>query len=276
MNLDTIGENVRAFRKQNGFTQEELAGRLGVSYQAVSKWENGATAPDISLLPELAAVLGTSIDALLGYAAEKKTSAWYEERYKDTEYYWGVKPSFMCLEVLRILPPDRPLKVLDAGCGEGKDAVFFAKNGYKVSAFDITQSGIDKAKSLAKRHGVCIDFFRADILDYRLEKEFDVIFCSGVLHYLPRELRGEVLGNWKRHTSEGGVNALNVFVEKPFIPDPPDHENTAHNWHSGELFGLYHDWRFERCEEVIFDCNSSGVPHKHCMDTLIAVNTAEL
>lgn len=122
MNLDTIGRNVRTFRKQNGFTQEELAGRIGVTYQAVSKWENGTTAPDISLLPELAAVLGTSIDALLGYAAEKKTSAWYEERYKDTEYYWGVKPSFMCLEVLRILPPDRPLRVLDVGCGEGKDA----------------------------------------------------------------------------------------------------------------------------------------------------------
>lgn len=71
MNLDTIGKNVRVFRKQNGLTQEELAGRLGVTYQAVSKWENGATAPDISLLPEIAAVLGTSIDTLLGYAAEK-------------------------------------------------------------------------------------------------------------------------------------------------------------------------------------------------------------
>ncbi len=276
MNLDTIGKNIRVFRKKNGFTQEELAGRLGISFQAVSKWENGVTAPDISLLPELAAILGTSIDALLGYAVEKKTSAYYEERYKGAEYYWGVKPSFMCLEVLRILPPDRSLRVLDAGCGEGKDAVFFAKNGYKVSAFDITQSGVDKAKRLAERHGVEIDFFRADILDYRLEKEFDVIFCSGVLHYLPKELRKEVLDNWKRHTAAGGVNALNVFVEKPFIQNPPD-EEPGHfpNWHSGELFGLYHDWRFERCEEVIFDCSSSGVPHKHCMDTLIAVKASE-
>lgn len=277
MQTDTIGRNIHTLRKQNGFTQEGLAGRLGVTYQAVSKWENGTTAPDISLLPELAAVLGTSIDALLGYAAEKKTSAWYEERYKDTEYYWGVKPSFMCLEVLRILPPDRPLRVLDVGCGEGKDAVFFAKNGYKVSAFDITQSGIDKAKRLAERHGVGIDFFRADILDYRLDKAFDVIFCSGVLHYIPEKLRGEVLENWKRHTSSGGVNALNVFVEKPFIPRAPDHEPELRQcWRSGELFGLYHDWKFERCEEVIFDCSSGGVPHKHCMDTLIAVNSAEL
>ncbi len=270
--MNTIGKNIHTLRKQNGLTQEELAGKIGVTYQAVSKWENGTTAPDIALLPELAVVLGTSIDALLGYAAEKKTSAWYEERYKGTEYYWGVKPSFMCLEVLRILPPDRPLKVLDAGCGEGKDAVFFAKNGYKVSAFDITQSGIDKAKRLAERHGVEIDFFRADILDYRLEKEFDVIFCSGVLYYVPERLRGEVLDNWKRHTAAGGVNALNVFVEKPFIPKPPDHDaGLRQNWRSGELFGYYYDWRFERCEEVIFDCNSSGVPHKHCMDTLIAV-----
>lgn len=231
-----------------------------MTYQAVSKWENGATAPDILLLPELAAVLGTSIDALLGCAAEKKTSAWYEERYKGAEYYRGVKPSFMCLEVLRILPPDRPLRVLDVGCGEGRDAVFFAKNGYKVSAFDITQSGIDKAKRLAERHGVGIDFFRTDILDYRLEKESDVIFCSGVLHYLPEELRKEVLENRKRHTAAGGVNALNVFVEKPFIPKPPDHEPGVRQiWHSGELFGLYHDWKFERCEEVIFDCRISIV-----------------
>lgn len=120
--MNTIGKNIHTLRKQNGFTQEELAGRLDVTYQAVSKWENGTAAPDISLLPELAAVLGTSIDALLGYTVEKKTSAWYEERYKGTEYYWGVKPSSMCLEVLRILPPDRPLRVLDVGCDEGKDA----------------------------------------------------------------------------------------------------------------------------------------------------------
>ena len=270
--MNTIGKNIKALRTRGGLTQEELAGKLDISYQAVSKWENGVTAPDISLLPSLAEVLGTSIDALLGYAAEKRTSAHYEERYREKEYYWGVNPSFMCFEVLKLLPPTRPLRLLDAGCGEGKDAVFFAKNGYIVSAFDITQSGIDKAKRLAEGHGVNIDFFRADIMDYRLEKDFDVIFCSGVLHYVPEELRGEVLGNWCEHTLAGGVNALNVFVDKPFISRAPDNEpELRKNWRSGELFTHYHDWRFERCEEVIFDCNSGGVPHKHCMDTLMAV-----
>ncbi len=59
-----IGDNIRLLRLESGFSQEELGVRLGVSRQAVSKWEGGMTAPDISLLPQLAEALGVSIDAL--------------------------------------------------------------------------------------------------------------------------------------------------------------------------------------------------------------------
>ena len=59
-----IGENIRALRKARGFTQEQLADMLGISFQAVSKWENNANTPDISLLPMIAKALGTSIDQL--------------------------------------------------------------------------------------------------------------------------------------------------------------------------------------------------------------------
>ena len=45
------------------------------------------------------------------------------------------------------MPPTRPLKVLDIGCGEGKDAVFFARNGYDVTAFDLSKEGIEKGKA---------------------------------------------------------------------------------------------------------------------------------
>ena len=46
----TIGENIRNYRRKQDLTQEEFAERLGVSYQSVSRWENGATYPDIELL----------------------------------------------------------------------------------------------------------------------------------------------------------------------------------------------------------------------------------
>ena len=62
---------------------------------------------------------------------------------------------------------------------------------------------------------------------------------------------------------------MNVFVPKPFIAPPPEKEEN-YDWYSGELFALYRDWRFEHLEEKIFDCNSSGIPHQHCMDVMVA------
>ena len=59
-----IGENIRALRLQKGLTQEQVAQQLGVTYQAVSKWENDTNTPDIGLLPEIAALFGVTIDAL--------------------------------------------------------------------------------------------------------------------------------------------------------------------------------------------------------------------
>ena len=60
-----ISENISVLRKQAGITQEDLANRLNVSNQAVSKWEAGKCCPDIEILPELADFFGISIDELL-------------------------------------------------------------------------------------------------------------------------------------------------------------------------------------------------------------------
>lgn len=62
---ESIGSRIAKYRKAKGMTQEELANQLGVSSQAVSKWENDASCPDISLLPQLCQTLGISTDALL-------------------------------------------------------------------------------------------------------------------------------------------------------------------------------------------------------------------
>ena len=61
----TIGKRIASLRKDKGMKQEDLAGILGISGQAVSKWENDQTCPDISLLPQLAKVLGVTVDELL-------------------------------------------------------------------------------------------------------------------------------------------------------------------------------------------------------------------
>ena len=75
----TIGENIRNYRRKNDITQETLADRLGVTYQSVSRWENGTTYPDIELLPAISEVLAVTVDELLGMPQIEK-----EKRAEET------------------------------------------------------------------------------------------------------------------------------------------------------------------------------------------------
>ncbi len=64
----TLSQNISAFRRAKGYTQEQLGELLGVSNQAVSKWETGVSYPDVMLLPSLAEALGVTLNDLYGIA----------------------------------------------------------------------------------------------------------------------------------------------------------------------------------------------------------------
>ena len=84
----TIGEQIKKFRTEKSITQEQLGELVGVSTQAVSKWERGG-APDIELLPSLSQALGVSIDALFGSDDRSETLklAHKLSRMSDDEAY---------------------------------------------------------------------------------------------------------------------------------------------------------------------------------------------
>ena len=194
----------------------------------------------------------------------------YDEKYRNTTSYWGRTPSQMSPTVLELMPPERPLRLLDIGCGEGQNAVFFAQSGYKVSAFDLSIVGVEKTLRAAKKAGVTVHAFQADLLSFRLSEEYDILFSSGTLHYIPESLRNEIFENYKQHTALGGINAFSILVHKPFIARAPDSDELAHQFISGELFTHYHDWKIELCNEAIFDCASGGVLHQHASNRMVA------
>lgn len=66
-----IGNKIRELRKQQGITQEQLAESIGISFQAVSKWENNIALPDITLAPVLASYFGVSMDELFDFNIKK-------------------------------------------------------------------------------------------------------------------------------------------------------------------------------------------------------------
>ncbi len=103
---ETLGKRICSGRKRLGMTQDKLAEALGVTAQAVSKWENDQSCPDIAILPKLASIFGTSVDALLGVApaesepvheaeiVEPNTCEQNNKKGNSFEFHWdaGRKP----------------------------------------------------------------------------------------------------------------------------------------------------------------------------------------
>ncbi len=87
-----IGNKIKELRKQRGVTQEQLADSIGVSFQAVSKWENNIALPDITLAPSLASYFGVSMDVLFDFHLkdiEKKALSIAKESWKYRDSDWG-------------------------------------------------------------------------------------------------------------------------------------------------------------------------------------------
>jgi len=196
----------------------------------------------------------------------------YDQKYAGEEYYWGKKPSVTCDKLIEIMHPAPNLrpKLIDLGCGEGRNAVYFAKRGFEVIGLDLSLSGLEKTQRYAREAGVNVKTIQANILEYELTETYDVIFSTGVLHFLAPEARGKHFQHYKNHTSPNGVNAVSVFVKKPFIPRAPDADKNAYHFTSGELLSYYWDWKILYFVEEIFDCTSGGVPHKHAVNRIIA------
>lgn len=198
----------------------------------------------------------------------------YEKWYEGDDYYWGVEPGGFLNELIELSASSKDKKVLDIGCGEGKDAVCMAQKGYDVTAFDLTENGIRKTIALADKRGVKLNAYVDDINTFETDEQFDIIYSTGTVQYLFDENKKEFFDKLEKITKPGGIVYINVFVEKSFLELPPDWDKEEKMWRSGELFTYFADWKVERIDEMIFEDNSGGIPHYHCMDTIICRKVA--
>ena len=90
---ETIGQRILRLRKSKGLTQEQLAEKVGVTAQAVSKWENDVSLPDIQIIPALSGILGVSTDALLGVTACPNCEAAVDKNEDDPGLHLHVNGS---------------------------------------------------------------------------------------------------------------------------------------------------------------------------------------
>lgn len=194
----------------------------------------------------------------------------YDELYKSDKLYWGEKPSKTCDQVIKFYPAKGKSRLLVPACGQGRNAIYLAKHGYHVSAFDLSPVGIERTKLIAEQNKVSIDAFVADIREYKLPEVFDIIFSTGALHYIEKPLRSEIMNNYKAQTAIGGIHVLSVLINDPAVGPASDAERNAHFWEADELANHYQDWKIEHSVKEIFDCNSGGEPHQHATDRIVA------
>jgi SAM-dependent methyltransferase len=138
----------------------------------------------------------------------------WDERYSAEAYAYGKTPNEFLVENVRWIPKG---KVLSLAEGEGRNAVFLAKQGYVVTAVDASLVGLNKARKLAEENDVVVEFIQADLADYDLgENQWDgivSIFCP-----LPSSLRKEL---YKKVLA--GLKPNGVFLLEAYTPDQLKH-----------------------------------------------------
>ena len=171
--MQEIGRRIAALRKAKNLTQAELAEQLSVSYQAVSNWERDESMPDIFKLPTLAAVLGTSVDALLAgeTAAEEPNAAktgGADAALRETVPTDGLsgldsqlkrlEEELKSLECLKSLRPLQGEETLDAAARRAAERDGFSLDELEDLAPFLGKETLDAAvRQAAKRDGFSLD-----------------------------------------------------------------------------------------------------------------------
>jgi SAM-dependent methyltransferase len=142
----------------------------------------------------------------------------WDERYAGAELVWTAEPNrFLVAETSGL----EPGSALDLACGEGRNAVWLAERGWRVTGVDFSEVGIEKARGLAAARGVAGEWLAADLRDYRPPaRAFDLVLFF--YFHVPPELRRPILRSAADAVAAGGT----------FLLVGHDSDNLAHG-HGG-------------------------------------------
>ncbi len=150
----------------------------------------------------------------------------WNRRFESEESYLGAHPSpLLAREIARIRSLVPGKRALDIACGEGRNSIFLAQQGFLVKALDISDVALGKAARRAEEAGVLVDFQQVDLDEYRFREQFDLIIN---FNFLLREL----IPAAARALSEGGLLIIDTIMESPELLES---HNPAYLLRRGEL-----------------------------------------
>ena len=150
----------------------------------------------------------------------------WDERYAGAEFEWTTRPNQFVAAELAGLPPGR---ALDLAAGEGRNTVWLAERGWRVTAVDFSRVGLDKGRKLSAARGVDearVDWIVADLRDFEPDRDFYDLALIAYLQVSP-ELRATVLARAAAALVPGGTafvvgHDLTNLTEGTGGPQDPD------------------------------------------------------
>ncbi len=138
--------------------------------------------------------------------------AFWDQRFAAPEYIFGTEPNrFLASQAHRLSPG---MRVLDLACGEGRNAVWLAQRGCRVTAFDISPLALEKARRLVVERGVEVDLREASVDDWRWEPgAYDVIACIFIQFAEPAQ-RARLFDGFHATLAAGGLVLLQGYTPR--------------------------------------------------------------
>ena len=130
---------------------------------------------------------------------EVETPEFWNDIYDNKVPAWGREPAQVLKKFLMHFP--KGARILDIGCGEGRNSIHLSRLGYEVTGIDISQSAINRAK---ENESTC-KFYCMDALNEILDDKFDVIIDFGLFHFVPYEYREKYVNNIYSMLSSNGI-----------------------------------------------------------------------
>ena len=136
----------------------------------------------------------------------------WDQRFRAPEYIFGTEPNvFLSQQANRFKPGDR---VLDVACGEGRNSVWLAGLGCNVTGLDVSPLALDKARRLAQRRSVAVEYAEADIRDWKWEPmRFDAVVCI-FIQFAEPDQRARLFGGFMTTLKPGGILVLQGYTPK--------------------------------------------------------------
>lgn len=199
----------------------------------------------------------------------------WDTLYKTEKDPFGAEPSLLVKNFLDKLQKNQP--VLDLGCGSGRNALYLAKEGFRVTCVDISPEAVSTLLLKAEKMSVKdkIKPVIQDVSEFDDWGKYGLIVCYTTLHFLSDTDARQLINDMKGHTTGMGLNII-----ADFAGDGPLKRDNGHFWLANdELKSLYNGWKLLLYEEELSKTKAtddSGNPFMQNIARLVAQKPEEI